>query len=91
MALVEGQPVVSAITGCLRGILPQGTQVPGAGFKAGGCGCPLCEGKLLYNLRQGFGHRRRGTGGGLPLEVEPWGLNCIGRSSSFCWLARTPG
>lgn len=35
VALVEGQPVVSAITGCLRGILPRGTQVPGAGFKAG--------------------------------------------------------
>ena len=35
VALVAGQPVVSQITGCLRGILPAGTVVPKAGFKAG--------------------------------------------------------
>lgn len=35
VALVEGQRVVSAISGCLRGILPAGTRVPRAGFKAG--------------------------------------------------------
>lgn len=35
VARVAGQPVVSRITGCLRGILPAGTLVPKAGFKAG--------------------------------------------------------
>ena len=35
VALVDGQPVVSQISGCLRGILPAGTIVPGSGFKAG--------------------------------------------------------
>lgn len=35
VATVGGQPVVSQIAGCLRGILPAGTQVPAAGFKAG--------------------------------------------------------
>ena len=35
VARVDGQPVVSRITGCLRGILPAGTLVPRAGFKAG--------------------------------------------------------
>ena len=35
VARVDGQPVVSRITGCLRGVLPVGTLVPKAGFKAG--------------------------------------------------------
>lgn len=35
VATVDGAPVVSAITGYLRGILPEGTLVPRAGFKAG--------------------------------------------------------
>lgn len=35
VANVDGQPVVSQISGCLRGILPAGTLVPNAGFKAG--------------------------------------------------------
>ena len=35
VALVDGQSVVTAISGCLRGILPAGTLVPKAGFKAG--------------------------------------------------------
>lgn len=35
VALVDGSPVKSQITGCLRGILPAGTKVPCAGFKAG--------------------------------------------------------
>ena len=35
VARVDGQPVVSRITGCLRGILPAGTLVPRTGFKAG--------------------------------------------------------
>lgn len=35
VALVDGQPVTTAISGCLRGLLPAGTQVPRAGFKAG--------------------------------------------------------
>lgn len=35
VARVDGQEVISQITGCLRGILPAGTMVPRAGFKAG--------------------------------------------------------
>ncbi len=35
VATVGGQPVKSQITGYLRGILPAGTNVPKAGFKAG--------------------------------------------------------
>lgn len=35
VALVDGQSVKSQITGCLRGILPAGTEIPRAGFKAG--------------------------------------------------------
>ena len=35
VARVAGRPVVSRITGCLRGVLPAGTLVPRAGFKAG--------------------------------------------------------
>ena len=35
VARVAGRPVVSRITGCLRGVLPAGTLVPKAGFKAG--------------------------------------------------------
>lgn len=35
VALVGGQPVVSAVTGVLRGLLPEGTLAPGPGFKAG--------------------------------------------------------
>lgn len=35
VARVDGQDVITQISGCLRGILPHGTQVPRAGFKAG--------------------------------------------------------
>lgn len=35
VATVDDAPVVTAISGCLRGILPEGTLVPRAGFKAG--------------------------------------------------------
>lgn len=35
VATVDGMSVVTAISGCLRGILPEGTVVPCAGFKAG--------------------------------------------------------
>lgn len=35
VALVNGQPVRAEIDGVLRGLLPEGTEVPTAGFKAG--------------------------------------------------------
>ena len=35
VATVDGQEVCTLITGCLRGLLPEGTVVPGSGFKAG--------------------------------------------------------
>lgn len=67
VALVGGEPVKTQITGCLRGILPAGTQVPGAGFKAGDVDA-RCERENCFTISD----KALAIGGGVLEAVCHW-------------------
>lgn len=67
VATVDGQPVRTQITGCLRGILPAGTVVPGAGFKAGDVDA-RCERKNCFTISD----KALAIGGGVLEAVCRW-------------------
>ncbi len=67
VAMVGGQPVKTQITGCLRGILPAGTQVPDAGFKAGDVDA-RCERENCFTISD----KALAIGGGVLEAICHW-------------------